>query len=79
MAYVMLGRCEDVNDLYIAGDFDPSKIKCEEASLKEAERLDLIDMNRRLKQKELEENSLKIAYLNTRSLREHYQDVKTDP
>ena len=79
MAYVMLGRCEDINDLYIAGDFDPAKIKCEEASLREAERLDLIDMKRRMEQKELEDSSLKIGYLNTRSLREHYQDVINDP
>ena len=27
MAYVMLGRCEDVNDVYICGPFDIKGIK----------------------------------------------------
>ena len=79
MAYVILGRSEDINDLYIAGDFDPKHIKCEPASMIEAERLDLISLQRLAQQRELEKSSIKISYLNVRSLREHYQDVVKDP
>ena len=79
MAYVILGRSEDINDLYIAGDFDPKYIKCESASLIEAERLDMICLSKDRKKAEFEKSSLKISYLNVRSLRKHHEDVIKDP
>ena len=79
MAYVILGRSEDINDLYITGDFDPKYIKCEPASLIEAERLDMICLLKDRKQADLEKSCLKISYLNVRSLRKHHEDVIKDP
>ena len=79
MAYVILGRSEDINDIYIAGEFDPKYIKCEPASLLEAERLDNISLEKRLQQSQLEKSCLKISYLNVRSLRKHIEDVVNDP
>ena len=56
MAYVMLGRCESLDDMYIAGDFDPSLIKCDKAALKESQRIDSI-----VKARNEEEKARKIA------------------
>ena len=39
MAYVMLGRTELLNDMYIAGDFSVEQIKCDQAALFESKRL----------------------------------------
>ena len=41
LAYVMLSRAESVEDVYIAGNFNPMKIKCVEAALKETDRLEI--------------------------------------
>ena len=79
MGYVMLGRCQTINDLFICGDFDPYKIKCNEASLLEAQRIDGISAERLQKRKELEDMSLIVSYINGRSMREHYADIILDP
>ena len=79
MAYVILGRSEDINDIYIAGEFDPEKIKCEPASLIEAERLDTLCLQKVAQQAELDNSSLNISFLNVSSLRKHYEDVIKDP
>ena len=39
MAYVCLGRCEKLEDIYIVGDFDPEGIVCCPRALKENDRL----------------------------------------
>ena len=38
LAYVMLSRSEDIEDLFIAGNFDPEKLKCDSKALEEAKR-----------------------------------------
>ena len=30
MAYVMLGRCETIEDMFIIGDFDPKQIRADQ-------------------------------------------------
>ena len=43
MAYVMLGRPERLEDLFISEDYDPSQIKCDVTySLPESKRLDKV-------------------------------------
>ena len=42
MAYVMCSRCQLLEDMYIAGKFDPKKIKCIQTALNEANRLEKI-------------------------------------
>lgn len=79
MAYVMLGRCEKLEDLYITGEFDPGQIRCHPDALEEAQRLDAIAFERLMEQQKLEEKSLIISYVNVRSLREHLPDVLTEP
>ena len=40
MAYVMLSRCSDMNNLYLADNFDVNMIKCIPNALKEKEKFD---------------------------------------
>ena len=82
MAYVMLGRPERKEDLYITKNFSPAQIKCDEKySLPEAKRLDKVfDENMRAK-KEHRKNHFKISYLNVRSLKAsdgHRKDIAFD-
>ena len=42
MAYVMLGRSERLEDLFIAGELDVAQIKCDPNALKESKRLEAI-------------------------------------
>ena len=79
MAYVMLGRVETHEDLYITGDFDPEQIRCHPDALEEAQRIDGIALARLEEQKRLEESSIVISYLNVRSLRGKVPDVVSDP
>ena len=79
MAYVMLGRCETIEDLYIIGNFDPTQIKCLPDAKLETERLIAVGQNREAIEQELYESSTVIGSLNVRSLREHFKDVVTDP
>ena len=79
MAYVMLGRCETIEDMYIIGDFNPEQIKCLPDAKVETERLIEIGQRREAIEHDLYDSSLVIGSLNVRSLREHYKDVLTDP
>ena len=81
MAYVMLGRCERLEDLSIAGKLDFSQIKCDPTALEESKRL---ETNFDLAEKEeIQEkmNYWKICYLNVRSMKAsngHAEDVAID-
>lgn len=82
MAYVMLGRCELLEDLYIAGEFDVKGIICDiQYALPEAMRL-LEEFEK--SQEELRnqrEKHWQISYLNVRSMKSsngHREDVKAD-
>ena len=79
MAYVMLGRSESLEDIYIAGDFDPSLIKCDKEALKEAKRIEEA-VNLREKEEESQiHNEVRVSYLNVRSILPHLPDVQTIP
>ena len=53
MIYVMLGRSERLDDIYISGELDVSKISCDQEALEESKRLEEIFNN---SEKEKEEN-----------------------
>ena len=78
MAYVMLGRSQRLEDIYIAGELDPSQIKCDQEALKESERLEEIFNNNQAEEAERRSKMWKISYLNVRSLNAHLNDVKKD-
>ena len=81
MAYVMLGRTELLNDMYIAGDFSTEQIKCDPAALEESKRL--LEMFDHSQKEQLEKRATlwKISYVNVRSMKSadgHREDVRSD-
>ena len=81
MSYVMLGRSERLQDIYIAcdgGELDTTAIKCNPDALEESKRLEMIFADTEKREKDLKFNHWKISYLNVRSLKAHYQDVCND-
>ena len=45
MAYVMMGRVQELENLFIAGKFDKKKIRCAKKALNEAMRLEKISLS----------------------------------
>ena len=68
MAYVMLSRCERLQDIYIVGEFVKSSIKCNSYAIVETEDLDKAFDQRMSKEEENWNSSLSVAYLNVRSI-----------
>jgi hypothetical protein len=81
MAYVMLGRCERLEDLYITGNFSPEQIKCDKEALAESKRLSqMFDESQQI-QNEQRAKHWKISFLNVRSMKSsngHREDVAHD-
>ena len=76
MAYVMLGRCEQLSDLYIMGKFDPTKIRCNYKALMEAYRLEKLSLTGRITDED--DCHLSIVSINIRSLEKHLPDLRND-
>ena len=80
MAYVALGRCESLSDLYITEKFSAKKIKCNPHALEMSQELErrasLITGLRDIWY--LGCNVFKISFLNIRSLPRHYRDLDRD-
>ena len=74
MGYVMLSRCSNIENLYIASSFDFKKhLLCNLESLKAKEELDLRDISNNYSNMAFD-----IYYVNTRSLKGNFEDVKSD-
>ena len=79
MAYVMLGRCQRMEDIDIVGKFDESQIKCSPAAYKET-----LELNKRADELiEIERGFFKdanflIGFVNIRSLRLHLPHLMQD-
>ena len=78
MAYVMLGRTENLDQLYLE-KFDPKKIYCDDQSKKETLRImkeskQALGRNAWFSSKE----NIKVAALNIRSLIKHFDDLRND-
>ena len=74
MAYVMMGRVENVQNLYITGTFDEKKIRCDKKALQEALRLERISLSWKTR----DVCYLSIVSMNVRSLVKHQRDVLAD-
>ena len=79
MAYVMLGRCESIKDIYISGEFDPANIKCDKAALAEAQRIDEVVRARDEIEQLLQDKMWTVSFINVRSLPAHFADVESVP
>ena len=75
MAYVMLSRCEKLQDIYITGDFSPDKIKCHPQALEESNRI-LQSFDASMERKLETKDCLRITYLNVMSVLAHSDDIK---
>ena len=81
LVFVMLSRSERVEDIYISGELDMSKIKCNPESLEESKRLEEIFNQSEKEKDEKRARCIKISYLNVRSMRSadgHANDVERD-
>jgi hypothetical protein len=82
MAYVMLGRSERLQDIFIDGDFKEEKIKCNpkamEASVALLERALNNPVNASPWFLSSKPGNLRISLLNIRSLQAHFDDLKMD-
>ena len=82
MAYVMLGRPERKEDLFITEDFDPAEIKCDERySFPESKRLHKVFDDAQKVKREQREKNFKISFLNVRSMKAtdgHRKDIALD-
>ena len=79
MAYVMLGRTEKLEDIYISGEIDFNGISCYHVALKESNRL--LAKFKESESKKMAENndSLTLSYLNIRSLRNKINTITKAP
>ena len=74
MAHVMMGRVQDLENLYIVGQFDERKIRCNKKALEEALRIQKISLS----WKSRDICFLSIASMNIRSLPKHFRDLQAD-
>ena len=79
-AYVMLGRVENLSQLYLIGDLPENKIKADKEALDQLGKLKSRSLNRNPPVWEQEfGDSIKVAYLNIHSLRDKLEDIIADP
>ena len=76
LAYVMMSRSSCMEDFFIKGKFNEKNIKCDQSALKESLRLEEMSLANPMN-KAIESNiSFSMAFLNIRSLKKHWEDVK---
>ena len=78
MGYVMLGRSQRLDDIYISGELDVSQIKCDPKALEESKRLEELFNQSEKEEEEKRAKCWKISYLNIRSMKSangHSKDV----
>ena len=78
MSYVMLGRTQVLDDIFIVGEVDFNGIQCSTAALEESKRLLSIFQANQNKDKDFGTENWMISYLNVRSLKGHIQDILKD-
>ena len=69
MPYVMLGRSERLEDIYISGKLDVSKIKCDPEALEESKRLEEVFNQSEKEKEEKRANCIKRVLLDIGSIR----------
>ena len=80
MVYVMLSRVCSMQQLHIMDKFDPEKISMHDGVRAEAARMARVSLNSNpCEWMDPAKVGLRVCSLNSRSLRKHIQDVRTDP
>ena len=77
--YVMLSRVQELDQVFILGEFDPKKLYPSKKALWEVDRMNKISFNENLPAWNKEDyNALKILSLNCCGLEAHFEDVEAD-
>ena len=80
MAYVMFSRVQSLEQLYIIDKLDAEKITVNDKVMSEAKRMHKVSVNQNpCDWKNPKTPGLRVCSFNTRSLRKHMEDIKTDP
>ena len=80
MVYVMFSRVQSLDQLNIVDVMDPSKITVNDKVMAEAARMWKVSANRNpCRWMSPDTAGLRVCSFNTRSLRKHVEDVKSDP
>ena len=80
MVYVMLSRVQSLDQLIILDQMDPEKITVNDQVMAEAARMWKVSANRNpCRWMSPDTAGLKVCSLNTRSLRKHMEDIRSDP
>ena len=74
MVYVMLSRVQSISQLFIINSLPEDKIAAHECAIEELARLNSVCINNKPEDKP----DMKIASLNTSSLKKHFEDIKCD-
>ena len=78
LAYMMLSRSESIEDIFIAGNFDPKQIRCNEKALDEANRLEEISLTNLPSIQEELNSWFGFSLLNIRSLKKNLEHLQND-
>ena len=77
-AYVMLSRCQTMEQVYILDKLDPAKLKINQGAYNELKRLEMISLNRNPSTWYRKDNDIDVASLNCAGLMAHINDMRAD-
>ena len=79
-AYVMLSRVKELEQVYILEDLPENKIYPIQEALLEIKRLEDVSINKNptMWDKDCTSSVIKVSYLNTRSLLNKFENIKSD-
>ena len=77
-AYVMLSRCQTLEQVYILDKLDPGKLSINQGAYGELKRLEMISLNRNPSTWYNKDNGIHVASLNCAGLLAHITDMRAD-
>ena len=77
-AYVMLSRCQTLDQVFILDKLDPTKLKINQGAYGELKRLEMISINRNPSTWYSKENVIHVASFNCNGLLPHIADMRRD-
>ena len=77
-AYVMLSRCQTIDQVYILDKLDPAKLNINQGAYNELKRLEMISLNRNPSTWYTKDSVIHIASFNCAGLLAHITDMRAD-
>ena len=77
-AYVMLSRCQALDQVFILDKLDPDKLKINQGAYEELKRLEMISINKNPSSWYCKDNVIHVASLNCSGLIPHIADMRKD-